>query len=596
MKKTLIYAALACTFVASLFTACSDEDDKGLSRLFMPEFLPNSYDIQGTSIKYMWRKTAYTTSYAIELSDHADFSQIVASGETRDANYTFTGLSYKTDYWARVKAVPANAATGESKWSVADKVTTLAREIPNLLYEVAGEDIEMKAVTVRWNTNMLEKFPVDRLILTRTDNGGTIHTIDLTPEQSLAGSIRIEELERNTSYSVTLYNMQAPEGNQHYNTRIFKTAGAPDGAVSVEQHDDLYAMILEAMSDNTSDAVTFYLTAGADYYMMDIENMERDPETSALKPIAGKVFASPKITKSITFVAEPGERPTLYIKTGKWDFPAAETTIDKIEINGVNIKEYISGDFPANKSSYFFNIAARSANLTIGELTIRNSDIDLPGSLWLANNANSGGAITRIGKFTIDGCVCTSSPTGAAFGLFQGSAAGSDIFNDVTITNSTFYGNPVLRGLFHRPTANVVTENGSIRIENCTFYYYASLSTSTPTRGSGFPLIDLQSFSRNLNVTVSRCLFANQIAGIVRLHASNNGAFVHESNYYTTDSAGNNGNGSVTQNLKGHIDNLMSTGLSSTELFTDPDNGDFTIMDKSSTVYTQKIGDPRWIK
>lgn len=598
MKRKLIYAVSIFLGAICLFTACKEEDNEMPSRLFMPEFLPNSYEIEGTSIKYVWRKTTYASTYAIELSNDAEFSQIVASGETTETSYTFTDLLYATDYWARIKAIPTNTSIGTSKWSVTDKVTTLSRVIPIMLYEVEAEDIELEAVTIRWNTELLEEYPVDRLIITLADDATAtpVRTIDLSAEQAKQGSIRVDGLSSNTNYSVTIYNMQESEGNQHYNTRTFKTAGAPEGSILVEPHDDLYGMILEAMEDETTDAVTFYLSAGASYFMMDSENMEQDPETSAWKPIAGKVFASPKLSKSITFIAEPGEHPTLYVKTGKWDFPATATVIDKIEINGVDVKEYISEDFPANKSCYFFNVAARSADLTIGEFVVRNSDIDLPGSFWLANSANNNEAVTRIGTFIMDGCTYTSTSTGAAFGVIQGSAAGSDIFNNIIITNSTFSANPTMRGLFHRPTANVVTDNGSITIENCTFYYFSSQSSSTPTKGSGFPLIDLQSFNRNMNVTVNKCLFTNQIAGIVRMHASNNGTFTHESNYYTSDAADNNGNGSVTQNLKGYIDNMMPVNLSSAELFANPDAGDFTIQDKSSPVYTQRIGDPRWIE
>jgi hypothetical protein len=93
-------------------------------------------------------------------------------------------------------------------------------------------------------------------------------------------------------------------------------------------------------------------------------------------------------------------------------------------------------------------------------------------------------------------------------------------------------------------------------------------------------------------VTVTNCLLSNEAV------AQNDTYMFYEtclcgsattsySNNYTTGSLAETGRKSVS---------AKSLGIAQKDLFENPDEGDLTIKAKSSVVYTDKIGDTRWIK
>jgi hypothetical protein len=141
-----------------------------------------------------------------------------------------------------------------------------------------------------------------------------------------------------------------------------------------------------------------------------------------------------------------------------------------------------------------------------------------------------------------------------------------------------------MRGLFQRVGAGVFASPPKIKIEKCTFHYYSTIAGSTPVGGSGFLLVEMQN-AVNPDITVTNCLFANQLHGMIRMPTSG-GSLTDSSNYYLKD---------CNENSAGKLAPILFD-FPSSDVFTDPANGDYTIKDKTSAIYTNNVGDPRWIK
>jgi hypothetical protein len=445
---------------------------------------------------------------------------------------------------------------------------------------VLSADIGETSVILRWKTEA--ENPVDSIHIVPANPTAENPKFGfyLTSTDINAGYVLVNNLVMNSTYSATIYNTNATEGYENYNSVTFRTIGPPEGAIIVGPKDDLGTMFTTALNDSQLSEITFFLTAGASYYMTNVTGNETD----GYQPTAvGKNY---NINKSVTFMAAPGERPTLYIKSGKWAFTGSA---DHFIVDGVNIKEIITESTPFSASSYFFNMSAPAVSATINEFIIKNSDIDLPRSLIMLSGSNDNTVV--ISSILIDNVTHTSSGPHASSGghaFIQCQTANYDVWKDITISNSTFYNVPKMRGLFQRVGAGAFASSPKINIENCTFYYYSTVAASTPEGGSAFFIAEMQN-AVNPDITVTNCLFANQLYGMVRMPTSG-GNLTQSDNYYLNDCVGEktgSGAGSLTP---------TPVDLSSSDVFTDPVNGDYTIKDKTSAIYTNSVGDPRWIK
>ena len=167
--------------------------------------------------------------------------------------------------------------------------------------------------------------------------------------------------------------------------------------------------------------------------------------------------------------------------------------------------------------------------ITIDRFEIRNSNIVLPSTVLMMNDASEG--MTTINHIWIDNCLVTgindTKYVTKQFGFIHAINKGSNVWNDVSVTNSTFYEFYISPGVFGVLTADVpVSANAKVSISNCTFYNYCTTDFEQAA-DTGLTLIDL--------------------------------------------------------------------GMSDSSFFRNAKDGDFTIINTGSTVYTQEYGDPRWI-
>ncbi len=568
MKKLLTYWIPLFVLGLISLTSCQD-DKKELPRLFRPSFIASSCYAEENKISLAWRTSGEPTSYTVELSQDGTFSttsdvtQTVTGGKC-----TFTNLKYETTYYARVRA-NNEAKDLISNWTVYESsISTLSRIIPKLLYPINEMLIGENTVTIEW-VAIDDENPVDGLTIWTEDemqaNAEGTHR-SLSESEVETRQYEITGLSARTVYYVALTNSLAPEGAENYNLRKFKTAGMPQNATTVTDGADLFAKIKAGMADDTQTELVFHLLNGVDYYLN--ESGTSNGKTSTIAT-----------TKSVALLANPGEHPTVYIREGGFQV-GTNPSIDYFIVENVNIEENLPDQSRGSKT-YLFGVGTRAAgeDFTIDRFEITNSAIKLPTGVIMMNESNDG--VATINHIRIDNCLVTgindTKLVTRQFGFIHAPQKGGDVWQDVSVSNSTFYEFYISPGVFGSMTDEAsVSANGNVSITNCTFYNWATQKASYTAIGN------FSQLPSPLNVTISGCVFGYSegkafSAGLCNVKSSNN---------YCTDDFANQSDAGLT---------LISLSMSDNEFFRNAAEGDFTIMDTSSTVYTQDYGDPRWI-
>src|SRR5690606_2942227 len=120
-------------------------------------------------------------------------------------------------------------------------------------------------------------------------------------------------------------------------------------------------------------------------------------------------------------------------------------------------------------STYWFNFDSRAAGsgaITVGEFNVINSEIQgFKRGILMFNNDNAADASITINKIVLDNCIYHSGAPYQGFGVIQVTKRYTDIWNDISITNSTFYNCTSTSGLFGATSANTfIQQRGKVRI------------------------------------------------------------------------------------------------------------------------------------
>lgn len=245
------------------------------------------------------------------------------------------------------------------------------------------------------------------------------------------------------------------------------------------------------------------------------------------------------------------------------NFAVDGTTVKSIVLEGV--------DFAANGTGkYFFNNGG-SAEFHLDELTfIDCSFIDYGRSIFRVQQGTAG--MNTVKKILIDNCNFVSYGADK-YALIRGNGD-NNIFQDVEVKNSTFTfaatGNKAMM-----ENTGSVTSAMAVSMTNCTFFTVSTM-----------PLFDMRAGSGGtMNFSLVNSLFTgeNPTSG---LRTSGGSTYTFTNNYCTSGWLP----GSYT------FSTAPTETVSATDLFTAPAELDYTIKDKTSAVYLNKIGDPRWIK
>ena len=240
-----------------------------------------------------------------------------------------------------------------------------------------------------------------------------------------------------------------------------------------------------------------------------------------------------------------GEKPTL-------NFPKSfnlEGNHDFIRFENVKIED--------GGCQYFIN---QSKPATVGELSLKGIEIN---GMERSLIRTQGTEAIKIDNIIVDNCVMTDMSNANGYSVFY-FGTNTTTIGKLDIKNSTF--NKSQRSFIESSRAPVA--NG-IFISDCTFYNNVA---------SGRYFMDANGQSTNL--TMTNVILGKTFDAATSRGARTAGAMTFTNCLRTSDCVYGSNN----------IADLPAGEQSSADIFTDPDNGDFTL--KIDT----KVGDPRWYK
>ena len=535
-------AALACIALMGGMSACTDGNDWDADGSYAGTFRPTSLSCEQTgkgetTVMFTFGSVPGATSYQIEAAtdtitaDEVNPDNIVA--EVTKSPATVDGFKMETTYWTRIRAI---SPSGNSKWIAAKKFTTEAINVINSdLTETT-----MTSVTVRWTGGTaLTKATVEK-------QEELVREIEPTEEQKAAGEMKITELQPATIYTIKLWNGENRVGM----VSVITQSGGPTGDYNItfdpastmgEQLADVAAKAAEDGNDEYT--VTVIIPAGVEAKIADKPAEGSSDEASALTLPDGM---------SVTFYGERGNAMdvvTIY-KSLNLDGRHSVVKFQNLTVTGAG--------YLLNQS----NVCAVDS-LIIEDCKVSgftgNTFIRTQGGKYEATNAIG---CLKLANSTFDNC-------GKGYGFIH---VDGTIINNIDIDGCTF-SNICTTGKCFFMQSKYVQGIESMRIKNSTFYNYC---------GSGQYFIDFKDKSVGPETfELSNCIFGKTADETTNKNVRG-----------TCDVADYTSNCKLLSDcfkvIKG-ADKLEDK--SSADIFTDPDNGDFTL---KTGCGIEKCGDPRW--
>ena len=535
-------AALACIALMGGMSACTDGNDWDADGSYAGTFRPTSLSCEQTgkgetTVMFTFGSVPGATSYQIEAAtdtitaDEVNPDNIVA--EVTKSPATVDGFKMETTYWTRIRAI---SPSGNSKWIAAKKFTTEAINVINSdLTETT-----MTSVTVRWTGGTaLTKATVEK-------QEELVREIEPTEEQKAAGEMKITELQPATIYSIKLWNGENRVGM----VSVITQSGGPTGDYNItfdpastmgEQLADVAAKAAEDGNDEYT--VTVIIPAGVEAMIADKPAEKSTDEASAL---------TLPDSMSVTFYGERGNAMdvvTIY-KSLNLDGRHSVVKFQNLTVTGAG--------YLLNQS----NVCAVDS-LIIEDCKVSgftgNTFIRTQGGKYEATNAIG---CLKLANSTFDNC-------GKGYGFIH---VDGTIINNIDIDGCTF-SNICTTGKCFFMQSKYVPGIESMRIKNSTFYNYC---------GNAQYFIDFKDKSVGPETfELSNCIFGKTADETTNKNVRG-----------TCDVADHTSNckrlSDCFKVIKG-ADKLEDK--SSADIFTDPDNGDFTL---KTGCGIEKCGDPRW--
>lgn len=408
------------------------------------------------------------------------------------------------------------------------------------------EDSEWAAVTFKTKTEQI-MYPVDLSDLTintaklkwKIPNQVThimigTNRYDISAQEMTLGEKVISGLTPATAYTAVLYFNTSIRGTSSFTT--ISTLPTGPNVVNVKAGDDLATLIQSA-----ANGTIFVLLKGSVY------------NSDVAVTIPSGV--------SLTIYGEDGPNKPIIAFNGITLSAATGT----LKFENIDFTGYANGNPAGTKRNYIFNqgTANTTAEIIFENCTIRNF-VNTPMRLQSTN-------VITIDRFTINKCLVYDIGDNNANGTYafiNTNGATNGKINNISIKSSTFY--KIGLGLIIHNTAPSV----SLNVENCTF---------NNTTGNGRIFIDyntqtIGTFTFNNNI-FGKTLSPLASAKGIRYAGSN---LVANNTYITSDAV-----------LTGNTFTTTAYSGLSTQLFANPDNGDFKIID-NAFAGKATAGDPRW--
>lgn len=537
-------------------TSCTDGNDwdvdGSLSRLFGLNGDKITVETAETSATVTF--SAFTSKavpspeyYVFEVSkdslyEGVENANIIKFGEDKtltSSPVVLSGLDCDSKYYMRVKAM--SSTSNESKWVYYKDGSSFKTKAEQIFNNVEATDLFEDHVNLSWTPGA----DVTHITYANTNDAENIQTINLTDEEKAAGKYTLGGLNPTSTYTITIYKNDVKRGQLQVTTPAampaanFKYSLASDVTViSQDLIDEIAEKAKAAAGNETNYSATIGIPAGAKVALYGINDSD-----------GGKTNVTIPDGMSVTFFGlAGGDAPTINLDKN-FDIAGSHAFI---KFQNVKLEE--------NGAGYFIN---QSKACTVSEFTLENCEVsNLKTSFFRLQGSDA----KSIGKLTLKNSIFTKLCAGYGF-IHVDAGSGAGHVDNVEIDGCTFNSICVTGKVF---IFSKKTDMQDITIKNSTFYN---------CNGSGQYFVDFNADTFGPNTfTIENCIFGKSADEATDKNIRSKTPATVANSFRTTD---------FFKVIKG----VNDTEFSSTQLFKDPANGDFTI--KAGTL-KEKAGDPRW--
>lgn len=537
-------------------TSCTDGNDwdvdGSLSRLFGLNGDKITVETAETSATVTF--SAFTSKavsspeyYVFEVSkdslyEGVENANIIKFGEDKSLTSSpvvLSGLDGDSKYYMRVKAM--SSTSNESKWVYYKDGSSFKTKAEQIFNNVEATDLFEDHVNLSWTPGA----DVTHITYAKTNDAENIQTINLTDEEKAAGKYTLAGLNPTSTYTITIYKNDVKRGQLQVTTPAampaanFKYSLASDVTViSQDLIDEIAEMAKAAAGNETNYSATIGIPAGAKVALYGINDSD-----------GGKTNVTIPDGMSVTFFGlAGGDAPTINLDKNL-DIAGSHAFI---KFQNVKLKE--------NGAGYFIN---QSKACTVSEFTLENCEVsNLKTSFFRLQGSDA----KSIGKLTLKNSIFTNLCAGYGF-IHVDAGSGAGHVDNVEIDGCTFNSICVTGKVF---IFSKKTDMQDITIKNSTFYN---------CNGNGQFFVDFNADTFGPSTfTIENCIFGKSADEATNKNIRSKTPATVANSFRTTD---------FFKVIKG----VNDTEFSSTQLFKDPANGDFTI--KAGTL-KEKAGDPRW--
>lgn len=537
-------------------TSCTDGNDwdvdGSLSRLFGLNGDKITVETAETSATVTF--SAFTSKavpspeyYVFEVSkdslyEGVENANIIKFGEDKtltSSPVVLSGLDGDSKYYMRVKAM--SSTSNESKWVYYKDGSSFKTKAEQIFNNVEATDLFEDHVNLSWTPGA----DVTHITYANTNDAENIQTINLTDEEKAAGKYTLGGLNPTSTYTITIYKNDVKRGQLQVTTPAampaanFKYSLASDVTViSQDLIDEIAEKAKAAAGNETNYSATIGIPAGAKVALYGINDSD-----------GGKTNVTIPDGMSVTFFGlAGGDAPTINLDKN-FDIAGSHAFI---KFQNVKLEE--------NGAGYFIN---QSKACTVSEFTLENCEVsNLKTSFFRLQGSDA----KSIGKLTLKNSIFTKLCAGYGF-IHVDAGSGAGHVDNVEIDGCTFNSICITGKVF---IFSKKTDMQDITIKNSTFYN---------CNGNGQYFVDFNTDTFGPSTfTIENCIFGKSADEATNKNIRSKTPATVANSFRTTD---------FFKVIKG----VNDTEFSSTQLFKDPANGDFTI--KAGTL-KEKAGDPRW--
>ena len=536
--KDLKYFAIAGSFMSMLafgVTSCIDGNDwdvdSSYDRVFSVQRDKISVSEQATSAEISWTRVKGAENYIIELSTDSLYDEIEI-GQSEGAMVFGTEEPITESPYVVSGLVPDMKYFLRMKAIAGSKSDSRWSYLADYSFTTKTEQI-FEPVTGKdlkaESVTLRWEVGADVERIEITHDGTLVVTHTLTAAEKEAGEATIAGLEPLTSYVATLYLGETKRGVLEFTT----TAKVPDADYThnLAAGDSLNNTLLLELMEQGYKTVNITLASGAEYYN----------ENTLIVPDG----------LSVTFFGMPGDKQAIVgVKNIEIGGTHSYVNFENVELTGKN------GDYVINQSNASTVETVKFNNCFIHDF--KNAPFRL--------QSKDEKEITNL---SFENCIIYGAQTRTYSLVHVDANSGSGKVENINFKNSTV----VYTGKCFVYCKN--TNFTSLLIENCTL---------SKVIGSGDYLLDCASTSYGPSggITINNTIFGSTTTDTTKGVRSSGTVTVNNS-YQTKDVyfTGNKFNG------------LTDYDGTETQLFKDPANNDFTIVDSSFPGKTN-CGDSRW--